>query len=253
MEINNNYFLVTGAGSGLGFATAQRLLEAGANVVMTDRNSDIRRIAEQLGERAVGLQGDVASENDMQKAVALATGPNGLHGVVHCAGIAYTENILGSDGKPAGLDNYRNVLETNLVGTFNVIRLAAAAMHDNHPDEANGERGVIITVSSICAFDGGAGTCAYAASKAGVAAMVLPAARELGAHGIRLMSVAPGPFGTAMLADKPVERVQASVQIAAFPKRLGNAAEFASLVEHIIRNVMLNAETIRLDGGVRLR
>jgi NAD(P)-dependent dehydrogenase (short-subunit alcohol dehydrogenase family) len=253
MNIAGNNFLVTGAASGMGLATAQRLLAAGANVALVDLDPTLNRTVQGLGDKAIAFQGNVSSESDMRKAVELAARGGGLHGVVHCAGVADTDRILDSDGQPADLDRYRRVLDINLVGTFNVLRLAAAAMRQNCPQGDDGERGIIINVSSICAYDGGAGTCGYAASKAGVVGMTLPAARELGDYGIRVMSVAPGTFATAMLADKPADRVQASAQATPFPRRLGRAEDFAVLAEQIIVNVMFNGEDIRLDGGLRLR
>jgi NAD(P)-dependent dehydrogenase (short-subunit alcohol dehydrogenase family) len=253
MDIHDKYFLVTGAASGLGLATAKRLLAAGAHVLLSDAHPNIGQMAEALGPNAKGLQGDVRSETDMRQAIDAAAGIDGLHGVIHCAGIAETEFLLDADGIPANLANYQRIIDINLVGTFNVLRLAAARMRSNPVFGADNERGVIVTVASVCAFDAGAGQVGYGASKAGVVGMTLPAARELGNHGIRVVSVAPGPFATAMLAGKPSDRLEASAQATPFPRRLGQAEDFASLAEQIIINVMLNGETIRLDGGIRLR
>ncbi|MEE1916310.1 SDR family NAD(P)-dependent oxidoreductase [Pseudomonas asiatica] len=253
MEIKGKYFLVTGAASGLGLATAKRLLAGGAHVLLSDVSADIGRTLETLGPNAKGLQGDVRSEVDMERAIEAASGDAGLHGVIHCAGVAETEFLLDAEGNPASLVNYQRIIDINLVGTFNVLRLAAARMRNNPVFGSDNERGVIVTVASVCAFDGGAGQVGYGASKAGVVGMTLPAARELGNHGIRVVTVAPGPFATAMLADKPSDRLQASAQATPFPRRLGQAEDFALLAEQIIVNVMLNGETIRLDGGIRLR
>lgn len=253
MQIAGRNFLVTGAASGMGLATAERLLAAGANVTLVDQNPTLSQTVEGLGDKALAFTGNVSSESDMRTAVEMAARGGELHGVVHCAGVADLDRLLDDDGQPASLDRYRRVLDINLVGTFNVMRLAAAVMRKNLPQGNDGERGVIINVSSICAYEGTVGTCGYAASKAGVIGMTLPAARELGDHGIRVMSIAPGTFGTPMLADKVADRVQASAQATPFPRRLGQAEDFALLAEQIIVNVMFNGEDIRLDGGLRLR
>ncbi|MBV7477638.1 SDR family NAD(P)-dependent oxidoreductase [Pseudomonas sp. PDM31] len=253
MQIAGRNFLVTGAASGMGLATAQTLLAAGANVTLVDQNPTLNQIVEGLGARALAFKADVSSESDMRAAVDLAAQGGELHGVVHCAGIADLDRLVDDDGQPASLDRYRRVLDINLVGTFNVMRLAAALMRKNLPQGADGERGVIINVSSIAAYDGTVGTCGYAASKGGVIAMTLPAARELGDYGIRVMSIAPGTFGTPMLAGMVADRVQASAQATPFPRRLGQAEDFALLAEQVIVNVMFNGADIRLDGGLRLR
>ncbi len=253
MEINNKNFLVTGAASGLGNATARRLIAAGARVIMTDSSDTVAACADSLGPQAISQQGDVTRAADVQAAVNLAARLGGLHGVVHCAGVAWTQPLLDGEGNPTGSELFENVQRINLLGTFNVLQLAAAAMLRNEPQGADGERGVILTVSSITAYDGGAYQCAYASSKAAVAGLTLPAARELGQHGIRVMNIAPGPAQTPMLANAPQERLDAAKAATPFPNRLVQAEDFARLAESVLDNVMLNGEVIRLDGGIRLR
>ncbi len=189
----------------------------------------------------------------MQSAVDLAVAQGGLHGVVHCAGVVSVAKLLDRDGKPADLDAFARTVQINLVGTFNVLRLAAAAMARNEPEGEDGERGVIIDTASIAAFDGQVGQAAYSASKAGVAGMTLPLARELSRYGIRVMTIAPGVFETPMMAGIPDDAVAALASAVPFPKRLGRATEFAALAEQIVTNAMLNGETIRLDGGIRMQ
>ncbi|MNC85073.1 3-oxoacyl-[acyl-carrier-protein] reductase FabG [compost metagenome] len=197
------------------------------------------------------VQTDVTDESQVAKAVAAAREKFGtLHGAVSCAGIAPGERVLGRNG-PHRLDSFRRAIEVNLVGTFNVLRLAAQAMAENRPD-AEGERGIIINTASIAAYDGQIGQAAYSASKAGVAGLTLPAARELARSGIRVMTIAPGIFETPMVAGFAPELQQALAAQVPFPPRLGRPDEFAALVEHIITNVMLNGEVIRLDGAVRM-
>ena len=253
MQIKNRNFLVTGAASGLGHATACRLIAAGARVVMSDNSESITACADQLGPQAISHRGDVTRAEDVQAAVDLAAGLGGLHGVVHCAGVAWVQPLLDADGKSTGSELFEKVQRINLLGTFNVLQIAAAAMCRNEPEGSNGERGVILTVSSITAYDGGAYQCAYASSKAAVAGLTLPAARELGQHGIRVMNIAPGPAETPMLANAPQERLEAAKAATPFPHRLVQAEDFARLAESVIDNVMLNGEVIRLDGGIRLR
>lgn len=252
MEIKNKNFLVTGAASGLGNATARRLIAAGARVIMSDSNEVIAACADTLGPQAIAHHGDVTSTDDVHAAVELARGLGGLHGVVHCAGVAWVQPLLDTNGQPTGSGLFEKVQRINLLGTFIVLQQAAAAMLHNKPQGADGERGVILTVSSITAFDGGAYQCAYASSKAAVAGLTLPAARELGQHGIRVMNIAPGPADTPMLANAPQERLEAAKVATPFPHRLVQAEDFARLAESIIDNVMLNGEVIRLDGGIRL-
>lgn len=253
MQVKNHTFLITGAASGLGAATAERLVAAGGRVVLCDLDEAVEAHAERLGDAARAIRADVTSE-DIQAAIdaarALADG-SGLAGVVHCAGVVSAAKLVDRDGNPADLDAYARTVQINLVGTFNVMRLAAAAMAANVPGE-DGERGVIINTASVAAFDGQVGQCAYSASKAGVVGMSLPAARELSRHGVRVMAIAPGVFETPMMQDIPEDAVAALSAAVPFPKRLGRPEEFARLAEHIITNAMLNGEVIRLDGGIRM-
>jgi len=212
-------------------------------------------LAEQLGAQAKACVADITSAADMQQAVNTAValgGESGLSGVVHCAGVVSVAKLVDREGNPADLDSYARTVNINLVGTFNVMRLAAAAMAKNPPGDS-GERGVIINTASIAAFDGQVGQCAYSASKAGVVGMSLPAARELSRHAIRVMAIAPGVFETPMMSEIPDEAAQALAAAVPFPKRLGKPEEFALLAEQIITNSMLNGEVIRLDGGIRMQ
>lgn len=259
MQIQGTTFLITGAASGLGAATAERLAQGGARVVLCDLSDKVEQQAaglnEKYGEIAIAVHGDVTSAEQMQQAFDRAVvhgGEQGLGGVVHCAGVVSVAKLLDRQGNPADLDAYARTVQINLVGTFNVMRLAAAAMAGNTPGR-DSERGVIINTASIAAFDGQVGQCAYSASKAGVVGMSLPAARELSRHGIRVMAIAPGVFETPMMSDIPDDAVAALSQAVPFPKRLGKAEEFASLAEQIITNTMLNGEVIRLDGSIRMQ
>ncbi|WP_129138663.1 SDR family NAD(P)-dependent oxidoreductase [Modicisalibacter coralii] len=253
MQVKDNNFLITGAASGLGAATAERLLAGGARVVLCDRSEHVEARAREWGERAVAVRGDVCRADDMQAAVDRAVALGGLHGVVHCAGVVSVAKLLDREGRPADLDAFAKTVEINLVGTFNVLRLAAAAMADNAPQGEDGERGVLIDTASIAAFDGQVGQAAYSASKAGVAGMTLPLARELSRYGIRVMTIAPGVFETPMMAGIPDDAVASLSAAVPFPKRLGRGEEYAALAEQIVANVMLNGETIRLDGGIRMQ
>jgi NAD(P)-dependent dehydrogenase (short-subunit alcohol dehydrogenase family) len=252
VQIAGRTFFISGGASGLGEATARRLAGAGARVFICDVSSEQgMRLARDLGERAVFKTADVTDESQVAAAVAGACARFGaLHGAVSCAGIAPGERVLGKDG-PHRLDTFRRAVEINLIGTFNVLRLAAQAMEANPPD-AGGERGVIVNTASVAAYDGQIGQAAYAASKAGVAGLTLPAARELARIGVRVMTIAPGIFETPMVAGFSPELQQALAAQVPFPRRLGKPDEFAALVEHIILNPMLNGEVIRLDGAVRL-
>ncbi|WP_404377316.1 SDR family NAD(P)-dependent oxidoreductase [Vreelandella aquamarina] len=255
MQVKDHTFLITGAASGLGAATAERLVAAGANVVLCDMSDRVASLAERLGEQAKACIADITSADDMQQAVDTAVamgGKHGLSGVVHCAGVVSVAKLVDREGAPADLDSYARTININLVGTFNVMRLAAAAMAKNQPSDS-GERGVIINTASIAAFDGQVGQCAYSASKAGVVGMSLPAARELSRHAIRVMAIAPGVFETPMMSEIPDEAAQALAAAVPFPKRLGKPEEFALLAEQIITNPMLNGEVIRLDGGIRMQ
>jgi NAD(P)-dependent dehydrogenase (short-subunit alcohol dehydrogenase family) len=243
VEIDGHTFLVTGGGSGLGAATARGLAGAGANVVVADlgRRDEIGRFVET----------DVRDETSAQAAVdAALTDFGALHGVVNCAGIGGAALVIGKDGAPHSLDAFRNVIEVNLVGTFNVIRLAAVAMARNEPDE-DGERGVVVNTASTAAWEGQIGQASYTASKGGVVSLTIQLARELGRQGIRVMAIAPGPQDTPMLGLLREDiRAALEAQIP-FPARLGRPEEFAALVRHIVENRYLNGEVIRLDGALR--
>ncbi|ODS55842.1 MAG: 3-hydroxy-2-methylbutyryl-CoA dehydrogenase [Agrobacterium sp. SCN 61-19] len=252
MRIENAGFIVTGGCSGLGAATARMIVAAGGRVVIADLDRDRgQSLARELGENVRFIETDVTRADDAARAVDAATSTFGsLRGLINCAGVAPAEKVVGREG-PHGLESFSRTIGINLVGTFNMVRLAAAAMQANEAD-AEGERGVIVNTASVAAFDGQVGQAAYAASKGGIAAMTLPIARELARFGIRVMSIAPGVFETPMMAgmSEPVrEGLASSVP---FPPRLGRPAEFAALVRHIVENTMLNGEVIRLDGAIRM-
>jgi NAD(P)-dependent dehydrogenase (short-subunit alcohol dehydrogenase family) len=251
VEIAGRTVLVTGGGSGLGAATARMVVEQGGSVVVADVDTERgERVAAELGERARFVPTDVTDEASVGAAVALTLELGGPHVAVSCAGIAPAERVLGRDG-PHSLARFVAAIQVNLVGTFNVTRLAAQAMAANEPGE-DGERGVIVNTASVAAFDGQIGQAAYSASKAGVAGMTLPVARELARHGIRVLAIAPGIFDTPMLAAMS-DQVRASLGAQVpFPSRLGHPTEYAALVRHIVENRMLNGETIRLDGAIRM-
>jgi NAD(P)-dependent dehydrogenase (short-subunit alcohol dehydrogenase family) len=252
MQITDRTFIVTGGASGLGRATVDALLGAGGRVVMLDVNADAGRAAQDaLGGNARFAQGDVTSEENVKAAIDIATNTlGGLHGVVNAAGIGPAAKVLGRNG-PHPLDLFEKTIRVNLVGTFNVIRLAAVVMTQNAP-EASGERGVIINTASIAAFDGQIGQPAYAASKGGIVGMTLPIAREFAAAGIRVVTIAPGIFDTPLLAGLPEPARISLGQQVPFPSRLGRPAEYAALVRHVIENEMLNGEVIRIDGALRM-
>jgi NAD(P)-dependent dehydrogenase (short-subunit alcohol dehydrogenase family) len=251
MEINKKAFIVTGGASGLGEATARMIVKRGGCVILADINPEGDAIAKELGASACFVSTDVTQEADGIRAVEAAREKFGaLHGLVNCAGIAPSERIAGKNG-PHSLESFTRTITINLVGTFNMLRLAANAMMSNEP-MADGERGVIINTASIAAFEGQVGQAAYAASKAGVAGMTLPAARELARYGIRVVTIAPGLFMTPMMAGFPPAVQEALAQTVLFPARLGKAEEFASLVAAIFEVRMLNGETIRLDGALRM-
>ncbi|MGM0858777.1 MAG: SDR family NAD(P)-dependent oxidoreductase [Pseudomonadota bacterium] len=255
MQVKDHTFLITGAASGLGAATAERLVAGGARVMLCDLNDSVNTHAQTLGESALACLADITSAEQMQQAVAAAVAfgdERGLSGVIHCAGVVSVAKLVDREGNPADLDSYAKTININLVGTFNVMRLASAAMAKNAPGES-GERGVIINTASIAAFDGQVGQCAYSASKAGVVGMSLPAARELSRHAIRVMAIAPGVFETPMMSEIPDDAAEALAAAVPFPKRLGKPEEFAQLAEQIIANPMLNGEVIRLDGGIRMQ
>ncbi|MDR5875531.1 SDR family NAD(P)-dependent oxidoreductase [Halomonas sp. CUBES01] len=255
MQVKDHTFLITGAASGLGAATAERLVAGGARVMLCDLSDSVNTHAQTLGESAQACLADITSAEQMQQAVDAAVafgGERGLSGVIHCAGVVSVAKLVDREGNPADLDSYANTVNINLVGTFNVMRLASAAMAKNAPNDS-GERGVMINTASIAAFDGQVGQCAYSASKAGVVGMSLPAARELSRHAIRVMAIAPGVFETPMMSELPSEATEALAAAVPFPKRLGKPEEFAQLAEQIIANPMLNGEVIRLDGGIRMQ
>ena len=242
--------LVTGGASGMGEATARRLAAAGATLVIVDRD-------QAKGERVAGeLEGtfvpaDVTSEEEVTAAVAAATELLPLRTCIHCAGIGWAERTLNRAGAPHSLDTFRKVLEINLIGTFNVLRLAAAGMSGNEPNE-QGERGVIVNTASVAAYDGQIGQAAYSASKGGVVALTLTAARDLAAVGIRVCTIAPGLVDTPLLGGLPADARDALAQSVLFPKRLGVPDDFASLAVEIVRNGYLNGEVIRMDAGIRM-
>lgn len=250
MQIDDSVVLVSGGSSGLGRATAERVLAAGARVVLADLpSSDGEAVASGLGERAVFAATDVTSEEQVQAAVNRAAELGPLRVAVCCAGIAPPARVVGRRG-PHPLDLFRSVIEVNLIGSFNVLRLAAAQMAEQ--DEVDGERGVVVMTASVAAYEGQIGQSAYAASKGGVVGLTLCAARDLAERRIRVMSVAPGTFETPMLAGLSEEARDSLGEQVPHPSRLGDPAEYAALVEHIVANPMLNGETIRIDGALRM-
>lgn len=251
MQIQGNVFVVTGGGSGLGAATAAMLVERGGQVVLADVNAAAgEEVAAQLGSQARFVQTDVTSQDSARNAFAVATGLGTLRGLVNCAGIGPAEKVVGREG-PHRLESFVRTLQINLVGSFNMIRLAAQIMSACEPDPT-GERGVLVNTASVAAFDGQIGQAAYAASKGGVVAMTLPIARELSRSGIRVMTIAPGIMETPMLLGLPAEVQDSLGKMVPFPPRLGRPVEFAALVEHIFSNQYLNGEVICLDGGIRM-
>ena len=250
MQIKNSVFLVTGGASGLGAATARMAAENGAKVVIADLQADLgEKLARDIGGRFVRT--DVTSETDGKAAVALALKEfGGLHVLVNCAGIGVAERTLGKDA-PHDLQRFIRVISINLIGSFNMIRLAAFEMAKASPNPA-GERGVIVNTASVAAYDGQIGQAAYSASKGGVVGMTLPIARDLSRNGIRVNTIAPGLFETPLLAGLPKEAQESLAKQVPFPSRLGKPSEYAQLVRSIVENEMLNAETIRLDGAIRM-
>jgi len=252
MELRGSAFIVTGGASGLGAATARMIASNGGRIVIADLDEDRgRALAGELGAGAKFVRTDVTDEASGKAAVAEGLDAfGGVHGLVNCAGIVHGEKVVGKDGVHA-LASFARAVNINLVGTFNLIRLAADAMAKNTPN-AGGERGVIVNTASVAAFDGQIGQAAYSASKAGIVGMTLPIARELARFGIRVMAIAPGIFETPMLASLAPDVQEALGRMVPFPARLGRPEEFASLVREIIGNPMLNGEVIRLDGAIRM-
>lgn len=252
MNIENKVFVVTGGGSGLGAATARMLVEAGGRVVLADVNQEAGdSLAAELGAAAAFVKTDVTDEASAQAAIDRAvSGFGGLHGLINCAGVAPAEKVVGREG-PHRLESFARTVSINLIGTFNMVRLAADAMSKAAADE-NGERGVIVNTASVAAFDGQIGQAGYASSKAGVVGLTLPLARELARSGIRVMTIAPGIMETPMLMGMPQEVQDSLGKMVPCPSRLGRPSEFAALVRHIFENQYLNGEVIRLDGAIRM-
>jgi NAD(P)-dependent dehydrogenase (short-subunit alcohol dehydrogenase family) len=251
MQIEGRTFLVSGGSSGLGAACVAEFARGGANVVICDVSERGAELERELGERVCFARTDVTDGAQVQKAVDTAAARyGGLHGAINCAGIATAERVIGRNG-PLPLENFTKVITVNLIGTFNVVRLAAAKMLER-PAEPGEDRGVIICTASVAAFDGQIGQAAYSASKGGVAGMTLPIAREFAQHQIRVMSIAPGIFDTPMLAGLPEPARESLGKQVPFPSRLGRPAEYAALARHIVENQMLNGEVIRLDGAIRM-
>ena len=250
MQIEGSVFLVTGGASGLGGATARMIASAGGKVVIADlKEAEGSALAKELGGKFVRT--DVTDDASGKAAVAAAVDSFGtVHGLINCAGVVHGEKVLGKEG-PHALASFVRVVNINLVGTFNMVRLAAGAMAKNTPN-AGGERGVIVNTASVAAFDGQMGQAAYAASKAAVAGMTLPLARDLSRNGIRVMTIAPGIFETPMAEQIPPDIAEALAKSVPFPPRLGRPSEYAALVRAIVENEMLNGEVIRLDGAIRM-
>ena len=251
MQIEGNVFVVTGGGSGLGAATAQMIVVRGGKVVLADVNREAgEATAVKLGTNSRFVATDVCDETSAKAAFAAATEMGTLRGLVNCAGIAPAERVIGREG-PHKLESFAKTIGINLVGSFNMIRLAAAIMSADEPD-VTGERGVIVSTASVAAFDGQLGQAGYAASKGGVVAMTLPIARELSRFGIRVMAIAPGIMETPMLLGMSPEVQESLGKMVPFPSRMGKPAEFAALVEHIVGNQYLNGEVVRFDGAIRM-
>lgn len=251
MDLNGAGALITGGASGLGEATVRRLHDAGARVTIADLNEERgEALAAELGDRAGFVPCNVTDEADVERAVAAASDAAELRIAVGCAGIGWAQRVTGKQG-PHPLDLFRNVVEVNLIGMFNALRLCSTAMNANEPD-SGGERGLFVATASVAAFEGQIGQTAYAASKGGIAGLVLPAARDLASRGIRVVAIAPGLFDTPLLAALPEPAREALGAGIPFPSRLGDPAEFAGLVTSIADNPMINGTTIRLDGAIRM-
>lgn len=250
MQINGQAAIVTGGASGMGAETARHLAKLGAKVTVLDMNEPaVKQVAKEIG--GLGLLCDVSSAESAEKAVAEARAAHGPARIaVNCAGVAPAKRIVGRDG-PMALDDFRKVIEVNLIGTFNMLRLAAADMGTLDPLES-GERGVIVNTASVAAYEGQIGQAAYASSKGGIVALTICAARDLARSGVRVMTIAPGLIGTPMLLNMPQEVQDSLAATVPFPKRFGQPSEYARLVQHILENEMLNGEVIRLDGAIRM-
>ena len=251
MQLQDSVFFVTGGASGLGEATARTLAASGARAVVADVNeASGMRVVSELGSRARFARVDVTDESSVRDGLQLAAELGTLRGVVNAAGIVLAEKVLGKNG-PHSLETFSRIIQVNLAGTFNVIRLASAIISAAEPTPG-GERGVIVNTASVSAYDGQIGQAAYSASKGGIVAMTLPIARELARYGIRVMTIAPGIFDTPLMASLPQAARESLGMQVPFPPRLGNPPEYAALVKHIIENEMLNGEVIRLDGAIRM-
>jgi NAD(P)-dependent dehydrogenase (short-subunit alcohol dehydrogenase family) len=251
MNLDNASVLVTGAASGLGEATARTLHKAGAHVVLADLNEeDGNAVADELGERATFVKVNVTNPEDVQRAIDEATSHAPLRASVHCAGIGVAAKTVGRDGDPHDLDSFRKVIEVNLIGTFNVLRLVGAEMSTNDP--IDGERGVILQTASIAAYEGQIGQVAYSASKGGVVGLTLPAARDLMKNQVRVVTIAPGLFDTPLLAGLPEKARNALEANIPHPSRLGDPAEYGALAKSIIENAYINGEVVRIDGALRM-
>ncbi len=253
MELKGKTAFITGGASGLGRATAENFIAAGANVMVFDLNAEnAEKAASEMGDQASWSAGDVADENAVKEAIAKTTDTFGaLHVNVNSAGIGAAARTLGKDG-PMSLEQFEFVLRVNLVGTFNVLRLCADTMQGNDPLTEDGERGVIVNVASVAAYDGQIGQAAYSASKGGVAGMTLPIARDLSRSGIRVATIAPGIFETPMMQFAPPQVREPLIEMTQFPKRLGNPSEFAQTAAYIVECGYVNGEVIRLDSGIRM-
>jgi NAD(P)-dependent dehydrogenase (short-subunit alcohol dehydrogenase family) len=252
MQLDGAVAFITGGASGLGEATLRQVVAGGARAVFLDLNDDRgQAVANDLGEAVRYVRADVSKEDEVQAAINSAVDAFGtIHIVVNCAGIGGPKRVLGKEG-PMPLEHFSRIITVNLIGSFNVIRLAGAVIAQNEPD-SSGERGVVINTASVAAYDGQIGQAAYSASKGGIVGMTLPIAREFARFGIRVMTIAPGIFDTPMLAALPEKARESLGQQVPFPSRLGQPSEYARLAQHIIENPMLNGEVIRLDGAIRM-
>ncbi|TMU87053.1 3-hydroxyacyl-CoA dehydrogenase [Bacillus sp. BHET2] len=253
MKSSESIAIVTGGASGLGEATVRQIIKLGGKAAILDLSEERgQSLVEELGESTIFVKTDVTNEEEVSSAISRAVESFGsINTVVNCAGIGNASKVLSRKGVHS-LDMFSKVISINLIGTFNVIRLASEQMSKNEPNEL-GERGVVINTASVAAYEGQVGQAAYSASKGGVVGMTLPIARELAAYGIRVMTIAPGLFHTPMFESLPEEAIDSLGKMVPFPKRLGHPGEYAQLVETIITNQMLNGETIRLDGGIRMQ